>query len=118
MTRKIIGGIQLDSQSNSPVYSLTDAATITPDWDNGSMQSVTIAGNRTIANPSNKKDGSTYILKIKQDSTGSRTLTWGTDYKWAGGTAPTLTTTANAVDIITFFCDGISLYGVFSGDFS
>ncbi len=110
--------VVLTGQANSAINTLSDAATITPDWDNGSNQTVTLGGNRTIANGSNKKDGATYTLILKQDGTGSRTVTWGSEYLWSGGTAPTLTTTASAVDIVTFVCDGTSMFGVFTGDFS
>jgi len=112
------GNLEYDGQASSVIHTLTDGATITPDWDNGSIQTVTLAGNRTLANSSNKKDGATYIIIVKQDATGSRTLSFGTDYKFPGGTAPTLTTTANAVDVLTFISDGTNLYGVSSLDFS
>jgi hypothetical protein len=73
---------------------------------------VTLTGNATLANPTNMVNGGTYVLIIKQDATGSRTLAYGADYKWPVGTAPTLTTTANAVDIETFVSDGTYMYGV------
>ena len=105
-------------QAYSAINTLTDGATITPDWNNGDTQTVTLGGNRTIANPSNSQSGATYTIIIKQDATGSRTVTWGSNYKWSGGTAPTLSTGANAVDIITFVSDGTNLYGVAQLDFS
>ena len=45
-------------------------------------------------------------LKVVQDGTGNRSITWpsSTVLKWAGGTAPTLTGTANSCDVFTFFC--------------
>lgn len=96
---------------------LTDGATINWNTDSGSFATVTLAGNRTVAAPTNLKVG-TYVLVVKQDATGSRTLTWNSVFKWSGGTAPTLSTSANAVDIITFVCDGTNLYGVSVEDFS
>jgi hypothetical protein len=80
---------------------LADGATITPDFKDGNVQTVELGGNRAIANPTNIKAGATYILIIKQDGTGSRTASWGSKYKFPGGTAPTLTTAANQADIIT-----------------
>ena len=53
--------------------------------------------------------GATYILLVKQDATGSRTLTFSSNYKFTA--TPTLSTAANKVDIISFVCDGIFLYG-------
>ena len=89
-------------------------------WDLQSNQvaKITLDGNLVIDNPTNMVDGATYILTLTQDGTGSRTATWGSAFKWPGGTAPTLSTGANDVDIITFVSDGTNMYGVFQGDFS
>ena len=84
------GTVKVTGQSYSPTVALADGVTITPDFDDGNIQKVTLGGNRTIANPSNIEDGATYILLIAQDVTGSRTVTWGANYIWSGGTAPTL----------------------------
>ena len=65
--------------------------------------SVTLGGNRTLANPSNIVAGQSGIIVITQDATGSRTLAYGSYWKFAGGTAPTLTTTANAVDVLAYY---------------
>lgn len=91
--------------------SLTDGSSIS--WDAGSKQStdVTLGGNRTLSNPTNLNQGFTYVLKVIQDGTGSRTLAYGNKYKWPGGTAPTLSTGAGAVDILTFVSDGTNMYG-------
>jgi len=96
-------------QYASTRFALTDGATIALDWNNSNVQSVTLGGNRTFtfANP---KDGGRYLIRLKQDATGSRTVTWPTII-WRGGTAPTLTTTANKVDLITLIYDGTSYYG-------
>jgi hypothetical protein len=88
---------------------LTSGATIAWDASLGAVATLTLGVNATLSNPTNLKIG-TYILKITQDATGSRTLAYGTVYKWSGG-APVLTTTASAVDIITFYCDGTNLFG-------
>jgi len=97
-------------QYYSARYALTDGATIALDWNNSNVQSVTLAGNRTFtfANP---KDGGRYLIALKQDATGSRTVTWPT-ITWAGGSAPTLTTTANKTDLITL----VYLNGVYYGN--
>lgn len=88
---------------------LTDGATITPDFSAGINFVVTLAGNRTLANPTNVKDGQSGVLLVKQDATGSRTLTWGSNWKWASATAPTLTTTASRTDKIFFFAESSSI---------
>ena len=76
----------------------------------GHAGAVTLGGNRVLQNPTNLAQGS-YLLKVIQDGTGSRTLSTFTDYCWPGGVAPTLTTGANAIDILTFWSDGSKLYG-------
>ena len=87
------------------ITALTDGATITPDFAAGNNYSVTLAGNRTLANPTNLTAGQSGVILLSQDGTGSRTLAFGSYWKFAGGTAPTLTTTASAVDVIAFFVD-------------
>lgn len=82
---------------------LTDGATI--DWNgnsNGQVVTLTLGGNRTMNAPTNIQQFASYIMRIAQDGTGSRTLTWNAAYKFGGSAAPVLTTTASKVDIITF----------------
>jgi len=92
--------VQGNSASNT--YALTDGATITPDFSQGNNFSVTLGGNRTFANPTNMTVGQSGVIYITQDGTGSRTLSWGAYYKFPSATAPTLTTTASAVDAVFF----------------
>lgn len=80
---------------------LTDAATITPDFLAGINFTLTIGGNRTLTNPTNMTPGQSGIIQITQDATGSRTLAYGSYWKFPGG-APVLSTTANAVDQISY----------------
>ena len=79
----------------------TDAATITMDWNIGGAHSVTLGGNRTIA-WANPLDGQFIFVFLRQDGTGSRTVTWPATVSWASGTAPTLTVTAAKTDIFVF----------------
>ena len=53
------------------------------------------------------------MLRILQDGTGSRTVTWFSTIKWAGGTAPTLTTTADKADVLGFLCTATDAYDGF-----
>ncbi len=87
------------------VAALTDGATITPDFAAGNNFSVTLGGNRTMANPTNLVAGQSGIIVITQDATGSRTLAFGSYWKFATGTAPTLTTTAAAVDVLAYYVE-------------
>ena len=84
------------------VVSLTDAASIAYDMDDGVNATVTLGGNRTLANPTNVTVGQSGVIFVKQDGTGSRTLSFGSYWSFAGGTAPTLTTTASALDAIAY----------------
>lgn len=88
------------AQTVTPV-TLTDAATIATDANLSNTFTVTLGGNRTLGNPTNLTNGAIYNWRVKQDGTGSRTLAYGSKFKWPGGTAPTLTTTASATDFIS-----------------
>jgi len=91
---------------NGPAYAtigtLTDGATITPDFGTYNNFTVTLGGNRTLANPTNLVAGQSGVIYIVQDGTGSRTLSYGANWKFPSATAPTLTTTANAVDVLVY----------------
>jgi hypothetical protein len=87
------------------ITALTDGATITPDFADSNNFSVTLGGNRTLANPSNLTAGQSGVIVITQDGTGSRTLAYGSYFKFPGGTAPTLTTTASAVDVLAYYVE-------------
>jgi hypothetical protein len=87
------------------ITGLTDGATITPDFAAANNYSVTLGGNRTLANPTNITAGQSGVIVITQDGTGSRTLAYGSYFKFAGGTAPTLTTTAAAVDVLAYYVE-------------
>ena len=101
-------GQSLTGGVRGSITALTDGATITPDFDDNNNFSVTLGGNRTLANPSNITAGQSGVIVVTQDGTGSRTLSFGSNFKFAGGTAPTLTTTASAVDVIAYFCESTS----------
>lgn len=89
----------------SPIVQLTDGATITVDLSLANVFEVTLDGNRTI-DFTNAKPGMHFTMIVKQDdTTGSRTLTWDAANDWAGGTAPTLSTATDAVDVLSFMVD-------------
>ena len=68
--------------------------------------------------PGNSDNSASLLLKLTQDSTGGRTVTWPDSVKWPNGTAPTLSTGAGAIDIISFYYDGTNYYGISSLDFN
>lgn len=101
------------------ITALTDGATITPDLADSNNFSVTLGGNRTLANPSNIVAGQSGSFFITQDGTGSRTLAYGSYYDFAGGTAPTLSTAAGAVDRIDYIVrSSTSIHCVFTANYS
>ena len=108
---------ELEQQVTFKLDTLTDLVTIQWDLDKGQVASITLGANRTLANPTNMKNGGTYILHVIQDPTGGRTLAYQNAYRWQGGAAPVLSTAPNAVDIITFTSDGVSMFGVIRQDF-
>jgi hypothetical protein len=84
------------------IITLTDASTITLNLAQTNNFSVTLSNNRTLANVTNSTPGQSGFLVVRQDGTGSRTLSYGTGWRFPSNSAPTLTTTANAVDLIVF----------------
>ena len=84
------------------VTALTDASSIATDLALSNNFSVTLAGNRTLANPTNTVAGQSGSIFITQDGTGSRTLAFGSNFKFVAGTAPTLSTAAASVDRIDY----------------
>ena len=98
--------------SYADIVADSDGATITFDLNAGNVHAVTLGGNRTLA-LSNATPGQKFCVRLKQDGTGSRTVTWWSTISWAGGSAPTLTTTANKADLIGFLCTGSGTYDGF-----
>ena len=88
------------------VQTLADGANISWNHNTSRTAQVTLAGNRVLDNPTNSIEGLEYTLKVIQDGTGTRLLTYGSAYKFAGGTAPTLSTGVNDIDILRFWFDG------------
>lgn len=84
------------------IVTLVDATTITANLAQTNNFVVTLGGNRTLANATNITAGQSGFVVVRQDGTGSRTLTFGTGWRFPGNTAPTLTTTASAVDLIVY----------------
>jgi hypothetical protein len=94
--------ITVTGSASQAIVPLTDGATITPDFSAGNNFSVTLGGNRTLANPTGLTAGQSGVIYLTQDATGSRTLAYGSSWKFPNGTAPTLTTTANAIDVLVY----------------
>ncbi len=102
---------------NFDATTLVDATNIAWNLESNQVATVKLGGNRILDNPTNMKDGATYILTVKQDATGGRALAFGSAYEFPSKTAPTLTTDPNAKDLITCKSDGTKMECVFQGDF-
>jgi len=94
--------LEITKSARAIITSLTDATSITSDFDTAQNFAVTLGGNRTLANPSNIDPGQTGSIFVVQDATGGRTLSFGSYWKFAGGTAPTLSTAVSAVARIDY----------------
>jgi hypothetical protein len=93
--------------TGTPV-TLTDATSIALDLSSGTNFLVTLGGNRTLQNPTNTALGQTGQIYVIQDGTGSRTLAFGDSFKFIGGTAPTMSTSINSVDLLVYNVRGVS----------
>lgn len=98
-------------------FDLADQPTIV--WNTAAYPTarVTLTADRDFGAPVPLEAGSTFILYVLQDSTGGWTVTWDAVFKWPAGSPPTLTATADAIDIIAFVTDGEFMYGVPQYDF-
>jgi hypothetical protein len=103
---------------NQGVTALTDAATITTDCATNNVFSVTLGGNRTLGSPSNPVAGATYLWIITQDGTGSRTLAYNAVFKFPNGLAPTLSTGANKIDVLSGIYTGSAFLCALVNDLS
>ena len=103
----VTGNVIYSGGSLTAEAALGDGATVNWDVTANPVAKVTIAGNRTLALPSNPLGSGQYAsLLVIQDGTGSRTLTWNAAYEFKDDTAPTLTTTASKGDLFTFRYNG------------
>ncbi len=94
--------LHIGTAAVADIVSLTDGATIAVDFNTGQNFAVQLGGNRTLGNPTNCVPGQTGSAFIIQDGTGGRTLSYGANWEFAGGTAPTLSTAAAAVDRLDY----------------
>ena len=110
---------QLEGRYAVEIATLTDGATITPDFGANQNFTVTLGGNRTLANPTNIVAGQTGSIFVVQDATGGRTLSFGAYFKFPAATAPTLSTGANAVDRIDYIVRTTTeIHAVFTGAYA
>ncbi len=114
LTSKTIEAGTFTNGYTEEVATANTGTAYTIDLANGSVQILTLTGNCTFTFPT-ATAGRSFILLLKQDGTGSRTVTWPAAVKWPGGTAPTITSTASKADKYIFTADGTNWYGSNAG---
>lgn len=101
----ITGFVKTQSQSVGQVDNVAlTSGVIVLDFSGSNNFELVLGGASTLAGPTLPSGGQTGIITVRQDDVGSRTLAYSGGWQFAGGTAPTLTTTASGVDIITYYC--------------
>ena len=101
-TLDVTGIGTFDAATRGAISTLSYSATVTPDFAVANQFTLTLTGNATLANPSNLTAGQSGVIYLVQDGTGSRTLAFGSQYDFEGGTAPTLSTAASSVDVLVY----------------
>ena len=98
------GSVQVSTAVNVNTVTLTDAASITSSFDAGNTFVVTLGGNRTLAAPTSAGIGQTGSIRVIQDATGGRTLSYNSAWQFVSASAPTMDTSAGAQSILVFSC--------------
>lgn len=94
--------LRIGTAAVADIVSLTDAASIAIDFNAGQNFAITLAGNRTLENPTNCVAGQVGSIFIVQDGTGTRTLAYGSSWDFPDGTAPVISTSINSVDRLDY----------------
>jgi len=112
-TGNITGGIVTVSKAiKTSNKSNADSITITFDLNESNFHTVTLGGNRTLA-LSNPTVGQKFAIRLQQDVTGNRTVTWFSTIRWPDNTVPTLSSTGNKADLFGFVCTSGGQYDGF-----
>ncbi len=112
VSRASAGVVAVEGNTLNGYISNSDGATITFNIGQANKHTVTLGGNRTLA-VSGVVTGQVFLIRLVQDGTGSRVATLFSGISWAGGTAPTQTTTPNKADVFGFLCTGVGAYAGF-----
>ena len=96
------GSVLVSGPVNVNTVTLTDAASITSSFDAGNTFVVTLGGNRTLAAPTSANIGQSGSIRIIQDATGGRTLSYNSAWQFVSGSAPTMDTSAGAQSILVY----------------
>ena len=96
------GGVSLTGGAAANINVIASATSITIDMALACHHDITMSHNITFAAPSNQAVGQSGSIFLSQDSSGSRTASFNSAFKFVGGTAPTLSTAASAIDRIDY----------------
>ena len=97
------GTVIVNKQSFGTINTVTSSGVLLVDFSTGNNFTVTLASSATFASPINASGGQCGAIAIRQDNTGSRTLAYSGSWAFQGGTAPTLTTAASGIDILSYY---------------
>jgi hypothetical protein len=114
LTNKTIEAGTFTNGYTEEVATANTSTAYTIDLAGGSVQILTLTGNCTFTFPT-ATAGQSFILLLKQDGTGGRTVTWPASVEWPGGTAPTITSTASKMDKFVFTAADSNWYGSVAG---
>jgi len=120
VTANASGVVNFGAAIQEQAVVVTSGTTVTVNLNLGSVFTLTLGhniGTFNITNPAGSGDASSFILKLTQDGTAGRTITWPSSVKWAAATAPTLSTAATNIDVLVFFTTdgGNTYYGFTAG---
>jgi hypothetical protein len=114
LTNKTIEAGTFTNGYTEEVATANTSTAYTIDLAGGSVQILTLTGNCTFTFPT-ATAGQSFILLLKQDGTGGRTVTWPASVEWPGATAPTITSTASKMDKLVFTAADSNWYGSVAG---
>ena len=108
----VSGSVEIVGQINTPTFAGSIASsTSSIDFNSGNFATLNCASSTFVANPSNLKSGTTYTIIV---TNGANISGYGTSFKFAGGTVPTLSA---GTDVVTMVSDGTNLYATALADF-
>jgi hypothetical protein len=114
----VSGFLNVSSQSIGAASSVITSGVINLNFGSANNFDITLGGNSTLASPTTPSGGQCGAVTIRQDSVGTRLLTYSGIWDFAGGTAPTLTTTASGVDVLSYYCSSRSeVQAILTADF-
>ena len=117
-TPQVYDGTGYQILGTSVVIGTISAGATTLSCDNGNIFALTLVNGTPTAITLSNARPSTFVINLKQPAGGSSTVTWATTIVWAGGSAPTLTTTANYLDVVTLIYDGTTWRGTATLNFA